>query len=123
MILRPDFRSLAAGFAVSAVLFGALAPLSAEARTVTGRRGGTASVSITQSGTSATGSVSATSASGATASGSGSVTYHPRTGTVDGSGSMTGPTGETHGGTVEAGNGSATATGNNGQTHSWTRPQ
>ena len=62
-------------------------------QTVTGRHGGTATGSVTQKGTTVSGSGTATSAGGNTASAQGSVTK-TRTGTTE-TGSVTGPKGGT----------------------------
>jgi hypothetical protein len=62
-------------------------------QTVTGRRGGTATGSVTQKGATVSGSGTATSSTGTTVSGQVSITK-TRTGTVE-SGTVTGPKGGT----------------------------
>lgn len=101
---------------------GLMAP-AAHAKSFSGPRGGSGMISVSRIGNTGTASFSGTTASGHTASRSASAVVHPVTGTVTGSGNVTGPADGTHGGSVVVGNGSATVTGNDGQSRTWSQPQ
>ena len=88
-----------------------------------GNAQGSATYDVRSQTVSGSGTTSTTGPRGNSVTSQGSGTYDTNTGTYTGQGQVTGPKGQTHGGSVTGGNGSATVTGNNGKTKTISDPR